>query len=97
MADEGGTVVSSTSAAQSGHGGSGSEKGKGKDKGNVFARLALFIREIVAELRKVIWPTRKELINYTWIVIVFVLIMAGIIAAYDFVFGRAVLALFGGE
>ncbi len=62
-----------------------------------FARLSLFLREVIAELRKVIWPTRKELTAYTGVVIVFVLIMAGIIALMDFVFGRGVLALFGGE
>ncbi|MCH9815709.1 MAG: preprotein translocase subunit SecE [Actinomycetia bacterium] len=68
-----------------------------RSKKNLFARLSLFIREIVAELRKVIWPTRKELIAYTGVVLVFVLIMAGIIAAYDFIFGRGVLAVFGGD
>ncbi len=55
------------------------------------------MREVIAELRKVIWPTRKELITYTGVVIVFVLIMAGIIALLDYVFGRGVLALFGTE
>ncbi len=62
-----------------------------------FARLSLFMREVIAELRKVIWPTRKELIAYTGVVIVFVLIMAGIVALMDFVFGRAVLTLFGAQ
>ena len=64
-------------------------------KGSVFSRLALFIRQVVAELRKVIWPTRKELIAYTTVVIVFVLIMAGIIAAFDYVFTKGVLFIFG--
>lgn len=66
-----------------------------KDKGNVFSRLALFIRQVVAELRKVIWPTRKELIAYTTVVVIFVLIMAGIIAGYDYVFTEGVLRIFG--
>jgi len=57
----------------------------------------LFLREAIAELRKVIWPTRSELITYTGVVIVFVVVMAGIVALMDFVFGRGVLALFGGE
>ncbi|MFN8125378.1 MAG: preprotein translocase subunit SecE [Candidatus Nanopelagicales bacterium] len=61
-----------------------------------FARLSLFFREVIAELRKVIWPTRKELIAYTGVVIVFVVIMAAIVALMDYVFGRGVLALFGG-
>jgi preprotein translocase subunit SecE len=68
-----------------------------REKLGVFARISLFLREVIAELRKVIWPTRNELVTYTGVVIVFVLIMAGIVAALDFVFGRAVLALFGGE
>ncbi len=60
-----------------------------------FGRLALFLRQIVAELRKVIWPTRKELVSYTIVVIVFLLVMAGIIALFDFAFTRGVLAIFG--
>jgi len=68
---------------------------KAAAKGNVFSRLALFIRQVVVELRKVIWPTRKELIAYTTVVIVFVLFMAAIIAAFDYVFTQGVLAIFG--
>ncbi len=69
----------------------------GADRDNLgwFARLSLFLREVIAELRKVIWPTRKELIAYTGVVIVFVVIMAAIVALMDYVFGRGVLALFG--
>ncbi len=66
-----------------------------RDRGNVFARIALFVRQVIAELRKVIWPTRKELIAYTTVVVVFVVIMAGIIAGMDYVFGRGVLFVFG--
>ena len=65
------------------------------EKKGLFARLALFFRQVVAELRKVIWPTRKELIAYTTIVVVFVSIMAAIVAGFDFVFTRGVLIIFG--
>ncbi|MEO3811702.1 preprotein translocase subunit SecE [Sphaerisporangium sp. B11E5] len=58
---------------------------------------ALFYRQIVAELRKVIWPTRKALINYTTVVLVFVLIMVGIVAGLDFLLTKGVLAVFGGS
>ena len=68
----------------------------GAPRRGVFSRLALFVRQVVAELRKVIWPTRRELIGYTIVVLVFVGIMAGIVAGYDFVFTRAVLFVFGG-
>lgn len=68
---------------------------KGRDEGNVFSRIALFIRQVVVELRKVIWPTRKELVAYTTVVIVFVLVMAGIIAGFDYVFTKGVFLVFG--
>jgi preprotein translocase subunit SecE len=55
---------------------------------------ALFYRQVVAELRKVIWPTRKELISYTTIVLVFVLIMIGIVAGLDYLFTEAVFKVF---
>ena len=66
----------------------------GSERG-LFSRLALFIRQVIAELRKVIWPTRKELIAYTTVVLFFVLVMAGIIAAFDYVFTQGVLFVFG--
>jgi preprotein translocase subunit SecE len=56
---------------------------------------ALFYRQIVAELRKVVWPTRTELFTYTSVVIVFVLCIIGIVALIDFGLTRAVQAVFG--
>ena len=66
-----------------------------RPRGNIFSRLALFIRQVVVELRKVIWPTRKELIAYTTIVIVFVAVVAAIIAGFDYIFTKGVLLIFG--
>ena len=57
--------------------------------------IGTFYRQVVAELRKVIWPTRKELLTYTTVVVVFVLIMVAIVSAFDFVFSQGVLAVFG--
>jgi preprotein translocase subunit SecE len=72
------------------------KRGAGKDqRKGLFARMALFLRQMVAELRKVIWPTRKELLTYTWVVLVFVVIMAGLIALFDLGLARIVFALFG--
>ena len=65
-----------------------------EDRDGLFARLALFFRQVVAELRKVVWPTRPELIRWSWVVIVFCTIMALIIAAYDVVFTRLAFTLF---
>lgn len=68
--------------------------GKNQRKG-LFSRMALFLRQVIAELRKVIWPTRKELLTYTWVVLVFVVVMAGLIALFDLAVGRVVFAIFG--
>ena len=38
-----------------------------------FGRIALFFRQVIAELRKVVTPTRKELFKFTGVVLVFVL------------------------
>jgi preprotein translocase subunit SecE len=60
-----------------------------------LARTTTYVRQVVAELRKVIWPTRRELTTYTTVVIVFVAIMGALVAVMDFAFGKAVLAVFG--
>ena len=60
-----------------------------------FGRIARFIREVVAELRKVIWPTRKELLTYTAVVVAFVTVMLTIVAGLDFAFAKGVLWVFG--
>jgi preprotein translocase subunit SecE len=57
--------------------------------------LGRFLREVVAELRKVIWPGRKELITYTTVVIVFVAVMVALVAGLDIAFAQGVLAVFG--
>jgi preprotein translocase subunit SecE len=59
------------------------------------ARISLFYRQVIAELRKVIWPTRKELITYTSVVIVFVLMVIAYVSVLDFGFAKGVLAIFG--
>jgi preprotein translocase subunit SecE len=56
---------------------------------------ALFVRQIVAELRKVIWPTRKELVTYTMVALVFIMIMVAIVTSLDYGFTKLVLAVFG--
>ena len=83
----------SESSATTGHGSSRPEKGA--DKPGLWARLTLFLRQMVAELRKVIWPTRRELITYTWVVIVFVAVVTAIVGVYDLVFTQLVLRIFG--
>jgi preprotein translocase subunit SecE len=60
-----------------------------------FARLALFIRQVVIELRKVVTPTRRELFGYTGVVLVFVVIMMALVALLDYGFSFLVNWVFG--
>ena len=62
---------------------------------NPFARIALFIRQVIAELKKVVAPTRRELFSFTVVVLVFVIIMMTLVWAMDQVFGWLVLYVFG--
>lgn len=66
-------------------------------KKNPLVRANLFVRQVANELRKVIWPTRKELVTYTSVVLVFVLVMSAIVSVIDFAAGQGVLAIFGGN
>ncbi|MEO7148164.1 MAG: preprotein translocase subunit SecE [Terrimesophilobacter sp.] len=60
-----------------------------------FGQVALFLRQVMIELRKVITPTRKELISYTAVVLVFVVFMMGIVSLMDLLFGTGVGFVFG--
>ena len=64
-------------------------------KKSLPARISLFYRQVLAELHKVIWPTRKELITYTTVVIFFVLVVITYVTILDFGFSKAVLRIFG--
>jgi preprotein translocase subunit SecE len=63
--------------------------------GGPFGWISRFVREVIAEMRKVIWPTRKELLTYTAVVVVFVTAITAIVAGLDYGFGRVVLWVFG--
>ncbi len=62
---------------------------------NMFARFGRFLREVVAELRKVIWPTRNQMVTYTIVVIAFVAFMVALVGVLDLLFAKGVLAVFG--
>ncbi|MDX6362386.1 MAG: preprotein translocase subunit SecE [Streptomyces sp.] len=70
-------------------------KGGKRAKKGPLKRLALFYRQIVAELRKVVWPTRNQLTTYTTVVIVFVIIMIGLVTVIDYGLDHAAKYVFG--
>ena len=83
MQDEpGGDVVASSGATR-------------EKKLNPFARIVLFIRQVFAELRKVVTPTRQELVKYTAVVLGFVVVMMAIVYGLDLLFVWVTTVVFG--
>jgi len=65
------------------------------EKRGPFGRLVLFIQQVIAELKKVVTPTRRELVSYTLVVLVFVVIMMAIVGGLDWLFALVVNFVFG--
>ena len=59
--------------------------------------LPVFYRQVVAELRKVVYPTQEQLITYFIVVMMFVIFMMAFVAALDLAFGKLVFAIFTGQ
>jgi preprotein translocase subunit SecE len=56
---------------------------------------ALFVRQVVAELRKVIWPTRNELVTYTAAALAFIIFMSVVVLTLDYGFTKLMFWVFG--
>ena len=95
MSDSTAALGSPSRGGDDGTGGTGDGKPARGDRPGRIRNIGTFYKQVVAELRKVIWPTRKELVTYTTVVVFFVLVMVAIIAVFDLIFGKAVLAVFG--
>jgi preprotein translocase subunit SecE len=55
---------------------------------------ATFLRQVVAELRKVVWPTRDQLVTYFIVTMVFVIVFMAIVSSLDLAFGKLIFAVF---
>ncbi|QRZ62044.1 preprotein translocase subunit SecE [Rothia sp. ZJ932] len=64
-------------------------------KRGFFGGILQFIREVIAELKKVTTPTGKELTNYVVVVLAFVGFMLLLIFGLDWLFGQAAFWIFG--
>jgi len=53
---------------------------------NPFKKLIKYFREVLEEMRKIVWPTREQTLRYAAIVIVVALSVAIFLGALDFVF-----------
>lgn len=64
-------------------------EGRRKDSGssNPFVAIGLFVRQVIAELKKVVIPSRKDLAVYSVTVLAFVFVMILLVFGLDFAFG----------
>lgn len=60
-----------------------------------FARIVLFVRQVIAELKKVIWPDKEEWWTYFLVVLVFVGAIMLFTGLLDMLFGKASVWIFG--
>ena len=63
---------------------------------NIFGRIALFVRQVISELRRVVTPTREELVRYVGIVLGFVAVMMLLVWSMDILFSWLAGLVFGG-
>ena len=71
---------------------------RGDKSGDAHKRTSIptFYRQVVAELRKVVYPTQEQLVTYFFVVMVFVIVMMGLVSVLDLGFGKLVFAIFSG-
>ena len=55
-----------------------------------------FLKEVRQELKKVAWPSRREMITYTLVVLVTVVTLTSLVFGFDFVIAKAIFRVFGG-
>ncbi len=58
-------------------------------------RITRFFRETVGELRKVTWPTRKEAINLTIVVLIVIALMSAFLGVLDFIYSQFFVLILG--
>lgn len=74
-------------------------RGPRDDKsGDAHKRTSIptFYRQVVAELRKVVYPTQEQLVTYFFVVMIFVIVMMSLVSVLDLGFGKLVFAVFAG-
>jgi preprotein translocase subunit SecE len=71
------------------------ESANPRPTGGRGGRPTRFARESISELRKVLWPSRNELVTYSIVVIVFVVVMVALVSGLDIGFAKLVLIVFG--
>lgn len=69
-------------------------KEKSSTKIGFFKKISNYFKETKSELKKVTWPTKKQVINNTWVVLVFVFLIGLCIWSLDFLMTYIINTLF---
>ncbi|OBB80973.1 preprotein translocase subunit SecE [Mycobacterium colombiense] len=70
-------------------------KKAGDYRANPFVFVYNYLKQVVAEMRKVIWPNRKQMLTYTSVVLAFLAFMVALVGLADFGLTKLVLLVFG--
>jgi preprotein translocase subunit SecE len=91
------TAAPDSKAAVTKNGAVTAKKTATKERGrpNPFAFVWNYLNQVVAELRKVIWPNRKQMVSYTTVVLIFLVFMVALIGGVDFGLVKLVSLVFG--
>lgn len=65
------------------------------EKKSIFARFGKFFRDQKSEVKKIVWPSKKQVINNTGIVLVAVAIFAVVTGGFDWILGTLIKAFIG--
>ena len=65
----------------------------GKEKMSLGAKIKKFLKDYRSELKKVVWPTRQQVIQNTGVVLVAITFVAAVVGILDFGFGMGVKAI----
>lgn len=94
--DSGEDTAESKDAAKNGSGKTKkTKKAAGGPSRNPIMFVVNYLKQVVAELRKVIWPNRKQMVSYTSVVLVFLVFMVALISGADLGLARLVSLVFG--
>ncbi len=62
---------------------------------NLFIFVFNYLKQVVGELRKVIWPNRKQMMTYTSVVLIFLAFMVALVGLADLGLAKLVMLVFG--
>ena len=66
-----------------------------KEKLGIFTRIGVFYRQVISELKRVVWPTREQLTTYTGVVLVFVAFIIAVVSVFDLGLTKLAFWIFG--